>query len=566
MPYALDTYTGDGTKTDFEVTFPYIQRDQVRVFQDTTELQVITDGEPTAGEYKWEDNDTILVGSPPPSGTPLKVLRNTPKGDQIVDWVNGSYIVANDLNTSDLQWLYSIQELIDRIDAIDGTVVGEAVKTVTGTAPIEVDNTDPQEPIVEIDETVSTDDPNALTSDTRVMSELAADTAFKQYIGTSPTTGNKLGQIRIDDTGAAPVAFYWNGTAWVQLTLVGPEGPQGPPGPPPGLQDPAASAATIPLNPDGTLGTATADVLQDPTTGDLKYLFGIPQGLTGDTGLTGPPGPPPGLQDPAALASSVPVKGDGTVGDATAAVSQDGDGNLLFSFGVPVGETGAVGPQGPPGSGIDYKGSIDATTAPAPADPRGGDLYVNLVDGTSSWPGLSAVFDGSRLVYNAHTSQWDEYTPTYATDLGYTAAANQGTITNTNGTDAVIPVVDLSDAGLMTPTELGKLNGIEEGAQVNPDLSNYLEKGDNVSELTNDAGYITAADIPPSASTLQEVLDNGNTATVSLWIGDNGETIKLLPTGSLEASGGVTAAFGTDTAQLGNVMPRDDWSSIPART
>ena len=59
MPYALDTYTGDGTKTDFEVTFPYIQRDQVRVFQDTTELAVITDGTPTAGQFKWEDNDTI---------------------------------------------------------------------------------------------------------------------------------------------------------------------------------------------------------------------------------------------------------------------------------------------------------------------------------------------------------------------------------------------------------------------------------------------------------------------------------------------------------------------------
>ena len=85
MPYALDTYTGDGTKTDFEVTFPYIQQDQVRVFQDTTELAVITDGTPTAGQFKWEDNDTILVGTPPPSGTPLKVLRDTPKGDQIVD-------------------------------------------------------------------------------------------------------------------------------------------------------------------------------------------------------------------------------------------------------------------------------------------------------------------------------------------------------------------------------------------------------------------------------------------------------------------------------------------------
>ena len=178
MPYALDTYTGDGTKTDFEVTFPYIQRDQVRVFQDNTELTVITDGSPAAGEFKWEDGDTIRVGTAPPNGTPLKVLRNTPKGDQIVDWVNGSYIVAADLNTSDLQWLYSIQELTDKIAEIDGTVIGEAVKEVQGTAPIQVDNTDIQKPVISIDETVSTDDPNALASDTDVMSELAIDNAF----------------------------------------------------------------------------------------------------------------------------------------------------------------------------------------------------------------------------------------------------------------------------------------------------------------------------------------------------------------------------------------------------
>ena len=55
---------------------------------------------------------------------------------------NGSYIMA-DLNTSDLQWLYSIQELEDQIAAIDGNG-----QQVTGTAPIQVDNTDIQKPIV----------------------------------------------------------------------------------------------------------------------------------------------------------------------------------------------------------------------------------------------------------------------------------------------------------------------------------------------------------------------------------------------------------------------------------
>ena len=36
-------------------------------------------------------------------------------------------------------------------------------------------------------------------------------------------------------------------------------------------------------------------------------------------------------------------------------------------------------------------------------------------------------------------------------DLGYTAAADKGTVTNTNGDDAELPLVDSSNAGLMAP-------------------------------------------------------------------------------------------------------------------
>ena len=100
---------------------------------------------------------------------------------------------------------------------------------------------------------------------------------------------------------------------------------------------------------------------------------------------------------------------------------------------------------------------------------------MNTVDGTSSWTGLGTISDGTRVIWNGNTNQWDAYTPTYATDLDYEEAADKGTIT-TNGTDAVLPLVTLGHAGLMSPTEPGKLDGIEEGAQVNPNLSNYLRR------------------------------------------------------------------------------------------
>ena len=427
--YAVDTHTGDGSEVNFGVTFDFIQRSHVTVTRIVTAtkaettLTVIESGVPTGDQYVWNSDEQIRVGTAPTSAQQIRIQRDTPEDEQIVDWQDGSYIVAEDLNTSDKQWLYNLQELTDLATNLDGTVSGEAIKSISGTAPVEIDNTNNQTPVISVDETQSTDDPNDLTSDTTLMSELAIDSAFRQHVGTAPATGNKVGQIRIDNTATPQAAYWWNGSAWVAL---------------------------------------------------------VTEGQKGDKGDTGPA---PGLQDPAATVTNIPLKEDGELGDATAVVSQDAESALQFQFGIPVGKTGAKGDKGDkgdPGDGVTYKGAIDATTAAEPTDPKNGDFYVNVVAGTSTWTGLSTVADGSRLVWNEGTSQWDEYTPTYATDLGYTAADDGGTITNTNGTDAEIPVVSNTEgdtnAGLMTPAMLTDLN-------TDPSLNDVLQIG-NTSETS----------------------------------------------------------------------------------
>ena len=483
--YSGVCYTGTGIQTTFALTtsagesIGYLKKEHIHVYTsadggDTwVGLSLDTD-------YVFADPATaVVLNEAPPDGTVVQLKRITPLDDDYIDFQAGSLLTANELNTFDTWQLYIDQELQDQVANVDGSTAGNAVKSVVGVEPIQVDNTNPQAPIVSVDQTQSTGDLNALTSDTTVLSEKAADDAFSTVLGAGDGTTTKLGRIRIDTGEGSNRAFYWNGSAWVQLGTD--QGPPGPPGPAPGLQDPPAEATTVPLKPDGSLGDATALVSQDPSTYELKFLFGIP-----------------------------------------------------------AGERGAEGPQGPPGEGIDYQGLIDATTAPEPVDPNNGDFYLNVGTGACSWTGVSNVTDGDRLVWNEGANQWDQF-----------------------------------------------------GA---PDMG-YLQEGDNISLLTNDANYITAADIPPSASTLQEVLDNGNTSTTDLWIGDGGETVKLLNNGVVDASnglkapaveattrlaspltvsddyqggqitltGGATFAFGTDTAQLGNVMPRDDWSSIPAR-
>ena len=132
MTYATDTFAGDGSTVEFTLTFDYIERDHVEVkrvvtaTQAETTLTVITSGSPTADEYIWEADDKIKVGTAPASTEELVIQRQTPESEQIVDWQDGSYIVATDLNTSDKQFLYLIQELDDRVGADEDAAIPEA--------------------------------------------------------------------------------------------------------------------------------------------------------------------------------------------------------------------------------------------------------------------------------------------------------------------------------------------------------------------------------------------------------------------------------------------------------
>ena len=79
----------------------------------------------------------------------------------------------------------------------------------------------------------------------------------------------------------------------------------------------------------------------------------------------------------------------------------------------------------------------------------------------------------------------------------------------------------------------------------------YLQSGDNVSELINDADYITLADVPE--------------VTGFVKLDDEGTEQEITGGGGLSVEGGITSEFGTNAAQLGNIAPLNDWSVYPAR-
>ena len=246
--YSEERYTGDGTKTDFAVPFPYLKRADVYVYVDSVAK---TDGT----DYNWSSDTEILFVAAPADKAKILFRRDTPEKDQLVQWKNGSYIIAEDLNHSDLQWLYNIQELEDQFsylqnDAIkyhggidltkdpappgpsggdfyintgSGTVLAswtgiggdsvvgseqvvyngveakweifkvpssqQGVIEVKVTAPITRDATDPQRPIVGIDKATTTADGSMSKEDKAKLDGI--DTSAGGIITDAPNDGNQ---------------------------------------------------------------------------------------------------------------------------------------------------------------------------------------------------------------------------------------------------------------------------------------------------------------------------------------------------------------------------------------
>ena len=510
MAFATDTFAGDGSKVEFDLTFDFIARDHVAVTRidaadKETTLTVITTGSPTGNEFIWENDQKIKVGTAPASGEKLQVVRNTPDNNQIVQWADGSYIIAADLNTSDLQWLYSIQELYDRLERLDGNTAGEAIKQIIGTLPVEVDSTDKQKPVVSVDtitkaEAEANPTSPAWDNDEKLGTVGAIDYIFKQVVGdgSSFQGTRKLGQIRIDDSGAAPELFYWDANAatpaWVQIKVKGDTGPPG--------QD-----AKVDVDPNTVTGLpgSNAEVQNTGTTSDAKFKFTIPRG---DTGAPG--------KDGVSATIDVDSTETGAPGSDADVVNVGTTSAAKFKFTIPRGD---VGPQGPPGEGVDYKGPIDPTQPNSePSNPKNGDFYVSTAAGSSSWTGVPAVLDGTRLVWNEAAGKWDSFNPVTNTDLSWIAAPDKGTIFNSAGVDAIAPLVDDTNAGLMNSAQKADL---ESALQPGEEGVTKIIAGDNITVSGDGTGDVTIAAAGGSQGLWE--IDGGGAVTP---IGDKDVEIK----------------------------------------
>lgn len=101
MAKTLISYPGNGSRTDFSFEFDYLNRDYVKVFVDGVPVTFTL---PTPYSAR-------IVPAPAP-GTIATVQRITPT-DHLVDFVNGSILLADDLNVATLQALHVAAEAAD---------------------------------------------------------------------------------------------------------------------------------------------------------------------------------------------------------------------------------------------------------------------------------------------------------------------------------------------------------------------------------------------------------------------------------------------------------------------
>ena len=111
-----NTYTGNGTLTNYSFTFPYLEETDIKVTLDS----VVT----TA--YTLANATTISFNTAPANGVAIRIYRDTAVDNLQSTFFAGSAIRAQDLNDNFLQSNYTVQEIKDRfLDRTGGTMSGE---------------------------------------------------------------------------------------------------------------------------------------------------------------------------------------------------------------------------------------------------------------------------------------------------------------------------------------------------------------------------------------------------------------------------------------------------------
>lgn len=109
MAYSHETYTydsGSNPSKQFSIPFGYLDEDHLTVYVNEVAL--------LASDWSLASATLLQVDSVLVDNDIVQIARSSSPAAKIVDWVGSGLVTEDDLDNSDLQWLYLAQELIDR--------------------------------------------------------------------------------------------------------------------------------------------------------------------------------------------------------------------------------------------------------------------------------------------------------------------------------------------------------------------------------------------------------------------------------------------------------------------
>ena len=115
MAVTQDSYTGNGSRTSYPFTFPYLKASDVKASIDAVDTTAFT----------LTNATTLQFNTPPANGAKIKIFRETGIDSLSATFYAGSAIKSEDLNDNFTQNLYVTQEVNGRyISALGGTMTG----------------------------------------------------------------------------------------------------------------------------------------------------------------------------------------------------------------------------------------------------------------------------------------------------------------------------------------------------------------------------------------------------------------------------------------------------------
>lgn len=128
MAFARDPYTASASQTDFTITFPYLDEEDVLVYKDGALQTVVTD-------YTLPNATTVRFVTPLAGGEKVVIQRTSSQTERLVDYTAGALSEA-DLDNDSFQAFYMAQEAID----IAALSLGTGVDNLWDAASIIINN------------------------------------------------------------------------------------------------------------------------------------------------------------------------------------------------------------------------------------------------------------------------------------------------------------------------------------------------------------------------------------------------------------------------------------------